>query len=81
MRGRIWALAAAVAVTAGCGGDGQGNDRMEDRIPGATEAAPATTAPGVAPGTEPIPSTPPGVIQEDTLEHPGAPGPDARPGI
>jgi hypothetical protein len=54
----------------------------EEIAPGMEAPRPQTTAPGdPLPGAEPIPQTAPGVIQEDTLRHPGQPGPDASPGI
>jgi len=55
-----------------------------DTLPGAgtEQPTPQTTAPGYpAPGVDPVPRTAPGVLQDDTLAHPGQPPAEVRPGI
>jgi hypothetical protein len=56
----------------------------DDTFPGAgtEQPTPQTTAPGYpAPGVDPVPRTAPGVIQDDTLAHPGQPPAELPPGI
>jgi hypothetical protein len=58
--------------------------RLDDTFPaaGTEQPTPQTTAPGYpAPGVDPVPRTAPGVIQDDTLAHPGQPPAEVPPGI
>jgi hypothetical protein len=72
-------IAAAALVMGACEQRGTDDPSL---APGMEQTQPQTTAPGdPMPPAEPIPRTAPGVIQEDTLHHPGQPGPDAAPGI
>jgi hypothetical protein len=72
-------IAAAALLVGAC--EPRGTDEPT-AAPGMEHTQPQTAAPGdPMPGAEPIPRSAPGVIQEDTLRHPGQPGPDVSPGI
>jgi hypothetical protein len=55
-----------------------------DEVPGEPAAFPGmevSTPPGAPAGTTPTRESGPTVMPDDTIGHPGQPGPDAEPGI